>query len=507
MTCSPLAFLIALLVMVPLAFAPASAQDNAASGNGQPQQEAEPAPADGGQTDDAQADDTQADDAAELPPEVVDPQIADAELAVRLLPLTVDELKAAADVWLGIVKEKTQEMADAQIAIMRQEGSVDDAARERLAQLSTERASLFRNYNTVIDAWEKKGGSEEEIATYRAYRSAIIVEETRTADYQTLLKEALNWAQDEEGGVRLAIQAGVVLIALIGLFLVARLVRSGAARAFRRIPQLSNLLLAFLTGIVFWLTIALGLMIVLSALGIDISPVFALFGGAAFILAFALQDTLGNLASGLMIMINRPFDVGDYVNAGGVAGTVKSVSIVSTTVNTPDNQIIIIPNKSVWGDVITNVTGSTTRRVDLVFGIGYSDSIEDAQRVLEETVAAHELVLSEPAPTIRVNELADSSVNFICRPWVKTVDYWTVYWDLQRQVKERFDAGGISIPFPQRDVHLYQVAAAPAGASALPPAALPPSGETSQRGTRERFAKDSPSQPEPGTDEEKEDER
>jgi small conductance mechanosensitive channel len=198
-------------------------------------------------------------------------------------------------------------------------------------------------------------------------------------------------------------------------------------------------------------------MIVLAALGVNITPLFALVGGASFIIAFAMQETLSNLAAGLMIMINRPFDEGDFVQVAGLGGSVKHVSIVSTTIATPDNQVIVIPNSKVWGDVITNVTASDTRRVDLVFGIGYSDSIEQAQRVLEEVVAQHPLILKEPAPVIRVSELADSSVNFIVRPWTKTSDYWSVYWDLQRAVKEAFDANDISIPFPQTDMHLHVI--------------------------------------------------
>jgi small conductance mechanosensitive channel len=154
-----------------------------------------------------------------------------------------------------------------------------------------------------------------------------------------------------------------------------------------------------------------------------------------------------------MIMINRPFDEGDFVDVGGITGTVKSVSIVATTVVTADNQVIVIPNKNVWGNVITNVTASETRRVDLVFGISYEDSIPDAMRVMQETVEAHPLVLDDPATVIRVHELGDNSVNFICRPWTKTEDYWTVYWDLTEQMKQNFDAAGISIPYPQQDVH------------------------------------------------------
>jgi len=227
------------------------------------------------------------------------------------------------------------------------------------------------------------------------------------------------------------------------------------------VPKISTLLQSFIVGIVYWVVLAVGLMLVLAALGVNITPLFAVIGGASIIAAFAMQDTLSNLASGLLIMIYRPFDKGDYVDTGGVSGTVKSVNIVATTVVTPDNKVIVIPNKNVWGNIITNVTASDTRRVDLVFGISYDDPIPEAIRAMEETVEAHPLVLKEPAPTIRVNELADSSVNFICRPWVKTEDYWTVYWDLMRQVKERFDAVGISIPYPQQDVHFIEGAPVP----------------------------------------------
>jgi small conductance mechanosensitive channel len=220
--------------------------------------------------------------------------------------------------------------------------------------------------------------------------------------------------------------------------------------------SLSRLLQGFLTTVVYWLTIAFGLMIVLAALGVNITPLFALVGGASFIIAFAMQETLGNLAAGLMIMIYRPFDEGDYVSVAGVSGTVQRVSAVSTTVTTPDNQVIVVPNSKVWGDVITNVTASETRRVDLVFGIGYDDSIEVAQKTFEEIVAAHPCVLSDPPPLIRVNALSDSSVDFVVRPWVNATDYWTVYWDLTRQMKEVFDEKGLTLPYPQTVMTIRQ---------------------------------------------------
>ncbi|MEO1459044.1 MAG: mechanosensitive ion channel domain-containing protein [Pseudomonadota bacterium] len=388
-----------------------------------------------------------------LPPQVTDTSLDIQELTLRLVPLTKDELAQAAAEWLGIVKAKTEEVVEAQIAAAKAEGAAAEAARERLGEITQERKSLFDAYATVVDSWEKKGGDEAAVAEYRAYRSSIIVEETRTADVETLTAQALAWATARDGGVQLLIDIGVIVASLLGLLIVARIMRVFARRAFRRVPNLSKLLQAFLVMVVYWLVMSFGLLVVLSALGVDVSPVFALIGGASFIMAYALQDTLGNLAAGLMIMINRPFDEGDYVDIGGVGGTVKSVSVSSTTVTTPDNQVIVIPNAKVWGSVITNVTSSETRRVDLVFGIGYDDSIETAQRVLEETVAAHPLVMKDPAPVIRVNELADSAVNFIVRPWVKGGDYWTVHWDLTRQVKEAFDAADISIPYPQQDVH------------------------------------------------------
>ncbi len=396
-----------------------------------------------------------------LPIEVLDPALPTEELELRLVPLTQEELGSLSTVWLEIVRQKTEEVMAAQVAIFRTEGTVEDAAREKLTELVNIRKDLFDKFSKVVTAWEKKGGDEAMIAELRAYRASIIVEETRTADFQTLVAQALAWLTDRDGGVQLAIDIAVIVASLVALILAARILRRLVRRWIGHVPHLSKLLQAFIVGVVYWIVLAFGLMVVLSGLGIDISPVFALIGGASFILAFAFQDTLGNLASGLMIMINRPFDEGDYVDVGGVAGTVRAVNIVSTTVVTPDNQVIVIPNKNVWGNVITNVTASATRRVDLIFGISYEDDIRHAIQVMDETVKAHPLVLAEPAPMIRVHELADSSVNFICRPWTRTSDYWTLYWDLMQQMKERFDAEGISIPYPQQDVHMHQVAAKP----------------------------------------------
>jgi small conductance mechanosensitive channel len=199
----------------------------------------------------------------------------------------------------------------------------------------------------------------------------------------------------------------------------------------------------------------LGVLIALAQIGFSVGPLLAGLGIAGFIIGFALQDTLGNFASGLMILFYRPYDVGDFIETGGVFGKVSSMSLVNTTVLTIDNQTLVIPNSKIWGDVIKNVTAQKMRRVDMVFGISYGDDIPKAEKILEEIVAAHDKVLDDPEPVIRLHALGESSVDFIVRPWVKTEDYWDVHWDITRSVKMRFDEAGVCIPFPQRDVHLF----------------------------------------------------
>ena len=227
--------------------------------------------------------------------------------------------------------------------------------------------------------------------------------------------------------------------------------------------QASNLLQRMATAASYNIVIVIGILIALSQVGISLGPLLTGLGIAGFIVGFALQDSLSNFASGMLILLYRPYDVGDTVEVSGVFGKVEAMSLVNTTILTLDNQTLIVPNNKIWQDVIKNLTFQNLRRVDLVFGIAYDQDLDVVERVLHEVVAADDRVLEDPELNIRVHELADSSVNFIVRPWVKTDDYWDVYWDLTKAVKQRFDAEGISIPFPQRDVHLFagDTAAAP----------------------------------------------
>jgi len=203
----------------------------------------------------------------------------------------------------------------------------------------------------------------------------------------------------------------------------------------------------------------IGIVFVLRQLGVQLAPMLAGLGIAGFVLGFALQDTLANFAAGGMILAYRPYDVGDIVEAAGAMGTVQKMSLVSTTILTFDNQTLIVPNKKMWGDTIRNITAQPLRRVDLMFGVDYGSDVPKVEQVLKDIVGAEARVLAQPEPIIKLHQLADSSVNFIVRVWTQQGNYWDVYWDLTRAVKLRFDAEGISIPFPQRELHVNMLAA------------------------------------------------
>jgi small conductance mechanosensitive channel len=250
----------------------------------------------------------------------------------------------------------------------------------------------------------------------------------------------------------------LVFLGIIFIFrLASRLVRSGLDKALDKSKlNLSQLGRHMIVGTASNLVMFFGLLIALSQLGIKLGPLLAGLGVAGFIVGFALQDTLGNFASGVMILLYRPYDVSNLIEVGGVLGKVDKMNLVSTSLKTVDNQLIVIPNNKIWGDVIKNVTAQKRRRVDMVFGISYTDDIPKAEKILEDILKSNDRVLDEPGALVRLHTLGDSSVDFVVRPWVKSEDYWDVYWDVTRTVKLRFDEEGISIPFPQQDVHIYK---------------------------------------------------
>ena len=213
---------------------------------------------------------------------------------------------------------------------------------------------------------------------------------------------------------------------------------------------------SFVSSLVYVTLLIFVIIAALAQVGIQTTSLIAVLGAASLAIGLALQGSLANFAAGVLLIIFRPFKVGDYVECAGTAGAVDEMQIFTTQLKSPDNKKIIIPNAKLLGDVITNYSAKDTRRIDLVIGVSYSDDLQKVEKVLSDIVSQDERVLKDPAPTIAVLELADSSVNFAVRPWVKTGDYWGVYFDLTKNIKIRLDGEGISIPFPQRDVHLYQ---------------------------------------------------
>ncbi|MGD8385888.1 MAG: mechanosensitive ion channel [Desulfobacteraceae bacterium] len=252
---------------------------------------------------------------------------------------------------------------------------------------------------------------------------------------------------------------GIKVIAAIVIYVIGRWVAGLCQRIVDKImakrevdPTVASFVgkLTYIGLLVFFILAALG------QLGIQTTSFIAVIGAAGLAIGLALQGSLANFAAGFLLLIFRPFRVGDYIEGGGTAGTVEKIQLFTTQLKTPDNKTVIVPNSGMTGGNIVNFSSKGTRRVDMVFGIGYSDDIDRARSVIEEVIASDERVLKDPAPVVALFELGDSSVNFVARPWVNAADYFTVLWDITEKVKKRFDEEGISIPFPQRDVHLYE---------------------------------------------------
>lgn len=246
------------------------------------------------------------------------------------------------------------------------------------------------------------------------------------------------------------------LTLVIGLWVV-KLVSRGLSNLMVK-GKLDESLVRFLSSLVRMALMALVVIVALGNLGVQTASFVAILGAAGLAVGLALQGSLANFAAGVLILIFRPFKVGDYVEAAGQAGTVEEVQVFMTQLRTPDNKTIIVPNGSITSGSIVNYSTKDTRRIDLVFGIGYGDDIAKAKQVIEKVIRADQRVLAEPAPQIALSELGDSSVNFVARPWVASGDYWATRFDLIERIKIAFDENDITIPFPQRDVHLHQVA-------------------------------------------------
>ncbi len=251
-------------------------------------------------------------------------------------------------------------------------------------------------------------------------------------------------------GIKILIAIVIIIVGRIAI----KIVRGILNRMFKRL-KVEPTLAAFGTNITSGLLHVFVVIAALGELGVETTSFVAIIGAAGLAVGFALQGSLASFAAGVLIIVLKPFKIGDYINAGGESGTVTDIGIFAMTLNTPDNKVIIIPNTEVMGGSITNYSKEARRRIDLVIGIGYDDDIRKAEQIFKSILDNEERVLKDPAYTIGVLELGDNSVNFAVRPWVATSDYWPTYFDLMRKIKLTLDANGISIPYPQRDVHIH----------------------------------------------------
>ena len=252
---------------------------------------------------------------------------------------------------------------------------------------------------------------------------------------------------------------GVKVIAAIAIFIVGRWVAKGFRSLTKKMLDKRNVdptITGFVRNLVYMGLLVFVIIAALGQLGIQTTSFIAILGAAGLAIGLALQGSLANFAAGFLMIIFKPFKVGDYIEAGGSAGTVEVIQIFTTTLRTPDNKTVIIPNAGVTGGNIVNWTVKGTRRVDMGFGIGYEDDIDKAKQIIIDVLSKDDRILKDPPMQIAVSELADSSVNFVVRPWVNIADYWGVYFDAMENIKKAFDEAGVSIPYPQQDVHLFQ---------------------------------------------------
>ena len=378
----------------------------------------------------------------------------DVEADVRYL---TENLEARSKIVAGALQDAKDKIDD---IAARPSADEDPDAQKELLDLKERRDLLAETQHLNADLMDEYGLETAELRQGIISATGKLSDDILNKDVATGLIE--EWTANggdwlKSNGAAVFFRVVTFLLILFVFWIVARIGRGVVRRGLDRSKlDISSLARDFFIKMTGRLIVLLGIIVAIAQLGIEVGPLLAGLGIVGFVIGFALQDTLSNFASGLMILVYRPFDIGDVVEAAGVMGKVDQMNLVSTMVLTFDNQLLVVPNKQIWGGVIRNVTHQDQRRVDMTFGIGYSDDIPKAEKVLTEIVTSHDKVLKDPEPVIRLHTLGDSSVDFVVRPWAKTDEYWDVYWDITREVKRRFDEEGISIPFPQRDVHIYR---------------------------------------------------
>ncbi len=404
----------------------------------------------------------------------VEPMIAPPWLDLRLQPLTQSALLDEIVAWQGLLRGTVTDLNDVQLRLRkinaieaaREAGAeppaaelvgpaVDVADRERLSeeagQLLAQRSALLDRFKVVVDAYEAKGGDPAEFRTYARAVSGVKVDWT---DPQSAWKTISGWATSEEGGIRLAQRVGIFAAVLVGAYVAGAVISWIFAAGFHFAGSGSKLLRRFAVRWSRRVVFFIGAMIGLSALGVNVTPLVAALGAAGFVIGFALQGTLSNFASGLLIMSQRPFDVGDVVEAAGVMGVIQQVTLFNTQIDTFDNKKIVIPNNTIWSGTITNATASAERRLDMEFDVAEHVATDDAERALNEVVAGHGQVLADPEPVIKFDGIVPAASlgaatepgswkRFIVRFWAETPDLYPVRWDLIRAMETKLGEGAI----------------------------------------------------------------
>jgi len=403
-----------------------------------------------------------------------EPVIAPARLDLLLQPLTQSELLDEIAAWQGLLQESVADLNDVQLRLRkinaieaaRQAGKeppgpelvgaeVDLADRERLAEeagdLVAARSALLDRFKVVVDAYEAKGGDPAEFRTYGRAVSGIKVDWTDPASAWTTVRR---WAISEEGGIRLLQRVGVFAAVLIAAYLAGAVISWIFGAGFHFAGSGSKLLRRFVVRWSRRVVFFIGAMIGLAALGVNVTPLVAALGAAGFVIGFALQNTLSNFASGLLLMTQRPFDVGDVVETAGVMGVIQQVTLFNTQIDTFDNKKMVLPNNSIWEGTITNATASEERRLDMEFDVAEGVVTDQAERTLSEVVAGHAQVLADPEPVIKFDGIVPAASlgaatepgswkRFVVRFWAKTPDLYAVRWDLIRAMETKLGAGAI----------------------------------------------------------------
>lgn len=380
----------------------------------------------------------------------IDGSAARAELQTDL-----QEFAESAAVFLELARS---ELAGVNTALDTMPDNSELAARQRVATSRLQRtaSAIEANIAQMKQLEVPAAQYEKQLLQATGEISASILD---VEVVSSLLRDAVDnlLAGFRDKGPAFLLKLLVFVVILLITWKLAGLVQRAVDTAMRAAEvSMSQLLRSMVLSTSRNLVLVVGALIALSQIGISLGPLLAGLGIAGFILGFALQDSLSNFASGMLILLYKPFDMGDTIEVAGAYGRVSHMTLVNTTIMTFDNQSLIVPNNKIWQDVIKNVTAQANRRVDLEFGVAYDADLDAVEKLLAELVAEDERILSDPEPVIKIASFGDSAINIICRPWVKTADYWDVYWDMNKRVKRAFDAAGIGIPFPQRDIHIYQ---------------------------------------------------